>query len=168
MRSRNSEKEQGKLALQIRISYLFLLIPILFLLGYVFYTLWEMNSRYDKMLNSVVTASEFSLDFKNDYDYETYLLIVGNKTPGQSLLPGLLTDARRVVNNLEQYTDTEDNRKRLSHRLPRSVFGKGKVWRVQPNIWTILKPTTPELFLIWKAKVATRRTWSFGKTMCKS
>ena len=113
MRSRNSEKEQGKLALQIRISYLFLLIPILFLLGYVFYTLWEMNSRYDKMLNSVVTASEFSLDFKNDYDYETYLLIVGNKTPGQSLLPGLLTDARRVVNNLEQYTDTEDNRKRL-------------------------------------------------------
>ncbi|WP_028242207.1 sensor histidine kinase [Pseudobutyrivibrio ruminis] len=113
MRSKNSEKEQGKLALQIRMSYLFLLIPILFFLGYVFYNLWETNSRYDKMLNSVVTASEFSLDFKNDYDYETYLLIVGNKTPEQSLLPGLLTDARRVVENLEQYTDTDDNRKRL-------------------------------------------------------
>ena len=76
MRNRNSDKEQGGLALKIRISYLFLLIPIFIFLIYVFYNLWETNSRYEKMLNSVVTASEFSLDFKNDYDYETYLLIV--------------------------------------------------------------------------------------------
>jgi two-component system sensor histidine kinase YesM len=65
------------------------------------------------MLNSVVSASEFSLDFKNDYDYETYLLIVGNKTPEDSELPSLLREARRVVIGLEQYTDTDSNRKRL-------------------------------------------------------
>lgn len=113
MRKKSSEREQGKLALQIRISYLFLLIPIVFFLVYVFYNLWQTNERYEKMLNSVVTASEFSLDFKNDYDYETYLLIVGNKTAEDSRLQSLLTDARRVVNELEQYTDTRDNRKRL-------------------------------------------------------
>ena len=56
MRNRNSDKEQGGLALKIRISYLFLLIPIFIFLIYVFYNLWETNSRYEKMLNSVVTA----------------------------------------------------------------------------------------------------------------
>ena len=112
MRKRR-EREQTKLALQIRISYLFLLIPILIFLVYVFYNLWQTNERYETMLNSVVTASEFSLDFKNDYDYEAYLLIVGNKTEEDSQLPRLLADARRVVHDLEQFTDTENNRKRL-------------------------------------------------------
>ena len=113
MNRKKNAKEHSKLALQIRMSYLFLLIPIVIFLIYVFYNLWQTNERYEKMLNSVVTASEFSLDFKNDYDYETYLLIVGNKTPEASKLPTLLSDARRVVDDLEQYTDTENNKKRL-------------------------------------------------------
>lgn len=113
MIKKSNGKEHSRLALQIRISYLFMLIPIVVFLGYIFYNLWQTNERYEKMLNSVVTASEFSLDFKNDYDYETYLLIVENKEPEDSRLPQLLTEARRIVNGLEQYTDTEDNRKRL-------------------------------------------------------
>ncbi len=111
--SKRKMREHSRLALQIRISYLFLLIPIVIFLIYIFYNLWQTNERYETMLNSVVTASEFSLDFKNDYDYETYLLIVGNKTSETSQLPQLLSDARRVVNGLEQFTDTADNRKRL-------------------------------------------------------
>lgn len=109
----NTGKEHTRLALQIRISYLFMLIPIMVFLFYIFYNLWNTNERYEKMLNSVVTASEFSLDFKNDFDYETYLLIVENKKPENSRLPQLLTDARRIVNGLEQYTDTDENKKRL-------------------------------------------------------
>ena len=113
MIKKSTGKEHSRLALQIRISYLFMLIPIVVFLGYIFYNLWQTNERYEKMLNSVVTASEFSLDFKNDYDYETYLLIVENKEPEDSRLPQLLMEARRIVNGLEQYTDTEDNKKRL-------------------------------------------------------
>ena len=113
MIKKSTGKEHSRLALQIRISYLFMLIPMVVFLGYIFYNLWQTNERYEMMLNSVVTASEFSLDFKNDYDYETYLLIVENKKPEDSRLPQMLTEARRIVNGLEQYTDTEDNRKRL-------------------------------------------------------
>ena len=69
MIKKSTGKEHMRLALQIRISYLFMLIPIVVFLGYIFYNLWQTNERYEKMLNSVVTASEFSLDFKNDYDY---------------------------------------------------------------------------------------------------
>ena len=45
------------------------------------------------MLNSTVVAGEFSLDFKKDFDYETYLVIVENKTPEESNLDSMLSEA---------------------------------------------------------------------------
>jgi two-component system sensor histidine kinase YesM len=81
---------------------------------YAFHSFWMTNERYKDMLSSVVAASEFSLDFKDDFDYETYLLIVGNVTWENSNLPTLLSDAKGVVNGLKDYTDTHDNQKRLA------------------------------------------------------
>ncbi len=112
----NEEKKREKtlpLAGQIRVSYLLLLIPVLIFLLVVYYYLWQTNKTYEEMLNSVVQASEFSLDFKKDFDYETYLLIVGNKDPEESAVDTMLADARRVVTGLENYTNNEENRDRL-------------------------------------------------------
>ncbi len=109
-RSRN----KSRLATQIRISYLILLLPSIVFMVFAFYNLWKISVRYDQMLGSVVAASEFSLDFKNDFDYETYLLIVGNVSPESSKIPGLLSDARGVVDSLKDVTDTADNQKRLA------------------------------------------------------
>ncbi|WP_242845513.1 sensor histidine kinase [Butyrivibrio sp. WCE2006] len=111
--SKNAKKGHSKLANQIRISYLILLLPAILFTAYAYYTLYMINERYDEMLGSVVTASEFSLDFKEDFDYETYLLIVGNVKLENSKLPQYLTDARKVVENLEDFTDDADNRGRL-------------------------------------------------------
>lgn len=107
------KKQRSKLASQIRLSYLILLLPNIIFMIYAFYNLFLVNERYNTMLNSVVTASEFSLDFKEDFDYETYLLIVGNVSPEDSKLPLLLSDAKGVVEGLKDYTNTEDNQKRL-------------------------------------------------------
>jgi two-component system sensor histidine kinase YesM len=107
-------KNKSRLATQIRISYLILLLPNIVFMVFAFYNLWKISVRYDDMLNSVVAASEFSLDFKNDFDYETYLLIVGNVSPESSKIPGLLSDARGVVDSLKDVTDTADNQKRLA------------------------------------------------------
>ena len=107
------KKQRSKLASQIRLSYLILLLPNIIFMIYAFYNLFLVNERYNTMLNSVVTASEFSLDFKEDFDYETYLLIVGNVAPEDSKLPLLLSDAKGVVEGLKGYTNTEDNQKRL-------------------------------------------------------
>ena len=112
----NEEKKREKtlpLAGQIRVSYLLLLIPVLIFLLVVYYYLWQTNKTYEEMLNSVVQASEFSLDFKKDFDYETYLLIVGNKDPEESAVDTMLSDARRAVTGLENYTNNEENRDRL-------------------------------------------------------
>jgi two-component system sensor histidine kinase YesM len=61
----------------------------------------------------MVVASEFSLDFKKDFDYETYLVIVGNKTIEESSLEDMLGEAERIVKGLEQITDSDENAERL-------------------------------------------------------
>ncbi len=65
------------------------------------------------MLNSTVVAGEFSLDFKKDFDYETYLVIVENKTPEESKMDSMLGEANRIVDGLEQLTTSEDSRSYL-------------------------------------------------------
>ncbi len=132
------KKRKGKakslLATQIRISYLVLLLPNIVFMLYAFYNLWLINERYNDMLNSVVVASEFSLDFKEDFDYETYLLIVGNVTPERSRIPSLLADARGVVEGLDKYTDTEGNRQRLSSALKYLNNLEGYIDKIKSNL----------------------------------
>jgi two-component system sensor histidine kinase YesM len=110
---KKKNKNRSLLANQIRLSYLILLLPNIVFMVYAFYNIYIISERYNDMLNSVTVASEFSLDFKNDFDYETYLLIVGNVTPEESGIPKLLADAGAVVESLEEITDTSGNRKRL-------------------------------------------------------
>ena len=105
--------DRSSLTSKIRYSYLVILIPIFLFLIFCFYNLWAANYRYEDMINSTVAASEFTLDFKKDFDYETYLLIVGNKTVEESELRDMLTNANRIITGLEQITDSKDNLARL-------------------------------------------------------
>lgn len=109
------KKQQSRLATQIRISYIILLLPSVVFMVYALLNMWRINERNNSMLNSVVTASEFSLSFKEDFDYETYLLIVGNVSPEDSTLEKQLYDARKVVTGLTKYTNSDDNQKRLEY-----------------------------------------------------
>lgn len=102
------------LTTKIRYSYFLLLLPVVIFSIFCFYNLWVVNRNYEAMLNSTVIASEFSLDFKKDFDYETYLLIVENKSIEESNLDDILSEANRVVNGLEKFTNSEDNEDRLN------------------------------------------------------
>lgn len=104
---------KSSLATKIRYSYFVLLVPFLLFLIFCLYNLWSVNKNYENMINSTVVASQFSLDFKKDFDYETYLLIVGNKTMEESTLDDMLGEANRIVNGLEELTDSQENVKRL-------------------------------------------------------
>lgn len=101
-------------AAKIRFSYLLLLIPLVLFPIVSFYNLWVVNRNYEDMINSTAVASEFSLDFKKDFDYETYLLIVGNKSVEESNLDDMLKEANRIVKGLEQITDSQENIDRLN------------------------------------------------------
>ena len=82
--------QNSTLATKIRYSYALIIIPMFIFILICFFNIWQGNARYAQMINSAVVASEFSLDFKQDFDYETYLLIVGNKSLDESELDSLL------------------------------------------------------------------------------
>lgn len=104
---------KATLASKIRYSYFLLLIPFMIFQLINYRNLNTNNQHYDEMIDASVTASEFSLDFKEDFDYETYLLIVGNKSVKDSELGRLLGDAKRVVEELEKDVNSNANQKRL-------------------------------------------------------
>lgn len=104
---------RSSLASKIRYSYFVLIVPFIIFLSFCMYNLWAVNSNYEDMILSTVVASEFSLDFKKDFDYETYLLIVGNKTIEESTIEDMLMEANRIVDGLGTLTDSEDNIERL-------------------------------------------------------
>lgn len=101
------------LAAKIRYSYFLLLFPTALFLLVCFMNLSKYNSRYDEMINSAAIASEFSLDFKKDFDYEIYLYIVGNKTYEESNIEELLENARKVVIGLSETTNSAMNDERI-------------------------------------------------------
>lgn len=105
---------RSTLATKIRYSYLIFVVPMIIFLIFCLYNLWVVNHNYEEMTNSTAIASEFSLDFKNDFDYETYLLIVENKSIEESELDNLLNEANRIVGGLEEFTTSEDNVRRLN------------------------------------------------------
>ncbi len=84
--------QNSTLATKIRYSYALIIIPMFSFILICFFNIWEGNARYAQMINSAVVASEFSLDFKQDFDYETYLLFVGNQSLNESELDTLLSD----------------------------------------------------------------------------
>lgn len=106
--------DRSTLVAKIRYSYLCLLVPFVLFLIFCFYNLWNNNRRYEDMVNSSVMASQFSLDFQKDFDYETYLLIVGNKTLEESSLHTMLDEADEIVAGLEELTESQENLKRLT------------------------------------------------------
>lgn len=125
---------KSTLATKIRYSYLVLLVPIVLFLLFCFYNLWTNNKKYEDMVNSTVVASEFSLDFKKDFDYETYLLIVGNKTPEESKLKDMLKEANRIVSGLEKLTDSKDNLARLNSVKKYLVNLETYIGRIEQNL----------------------------------
>ena len=101
------------LATKIRISYLLLVVPLVLLLIVSIYMMQQSSQKYNSMISSAALAGDFSLDFKKDFDYETYLLIVGNKTVEESRLDDLIEDADTVVDGLIKITQDGDNLQRL-------------------------------------------------------
>lgn len=98
---------------KIRISYAVIIVPMLILVIISLVNLYLGNVRYKNMIESAVVAGEFSLDFKDDFDYETYLLIVENKTFEESSVYSLLNEANDIVARLSELKPGSEEDPRL-------------------------------------------------------
>ena len=102
------------IASKIRYSYVIVILPILVFMGVCVVTLISQNRRYNEIIDAAGKASEFSLDFKKDFDYETYLVIVESKSYEESELEDMLNEATRVVDSLDEKVDiSSENADRL-------------------------------------------------------
>ena len=146
----NSYKKSS-LASKIRLSYAIIIVPVVILLGASVFMMYRTNLIYDDMIESVVTASEFSLDFKSDIDYETYMVIAGVKTYDDSELEKMLSDASGVVKNLYDITDSSDNTDRLNS-IERYIENlHGYLDKINYNLST--NGTYDDSMLIWENDV---------------
>ncbi len=102
-------------ASKIRYSYVIVIFPILVIMGFCVVTLSSQNRRYNEIIDAAGRASQFSLDFKKDFDYETYLVIVESKSYEESALESMLNEAERVVDLLDEKVDiNSQNTERLN------------------------------------------------------
>ena len=125
---------RSTLATKIRYSYFLLLVPMFVFLAFCIYHLWDSGRNYEDMINSTMVASEFSLDFKKDFDYETYLLVVENKTIEESDLDNLLTEANRIITGLESLTNSQDNMNRLGSAQKYIANLESYIERIKENL----------------------------------
>ena len=154
--------EHSTLVAKIRYSYLCLLVPFVLFLIFCFYNLWNNNRRYEDMINSSVMASQFSLDFQKDFDYETYLLIVGNKTLEESSLHDMLveeltesqenlkrlTSVKKYLNNLETYIGRIEDNIREGNRYEDNM----EIWENDVQIVTSLVGDTISQYIYYEIR----------------
>ena len=110
---RSAKRRRLSLVSRIRLSYVIPFIPIIILLVFFYYNFWLNNQNYREMINLVVKASAFNMEFKHDFDYEAYLLIVGQRKAEESPLPEMLQEAADTVAELKTTTDSVENVERL-------------------------------------------------------
>ena len=113
MKSIRQRYKESTFVAKIRYSYLLLLAPVFLFLVIFVIRFWSASRQYQDTIQSVLVASRFNLDFKKDFDYETYLLIVGNKTKEESRMGELLAEAETVVDDLESMTTDRESIDRL-------------------------------------------------------
>lgn len=126
--------EKASLETKIRWSYMAILIPLVIFIFFALASLITMNKNYSRMLDSLTTASGFSLEFKNDFDYETYLVIVGSKSYEESGIDSMLTDASKVVDELIVITTDQNNIRRLENAKKYLENLKTYVSRIEDNL----------------------------------
>lgn len=115
MSEEKKKSQRSRLATQIRISYLILLFPSVIFMIFAFTNILFINRQYNNMVSSVVKASAFILDFRDNINEEVYYLVVGNKTPETSPIKEQLADAKKLVLELKSHANTKESSKYLSN-----------------------------------------------------
>lgn len=89
---------------KISLAFISMLLPFVILMGFWFTNMLKSNEFYRKASQNTSVISEFSLDFKKNYDYKIYLIIVGNKSY-ESQKPVLdINNARAILDSVKALT----------------------------------------------------------------
>lgn len=104
----------SNLKLNVKIRLYFTIIVILFGLVFLmlFSTVVTYNNEYNKMVQSATTASGFSIDFKSEFDYIMYRIIIGSMPFEEADPHDDINQAQRIAAELKGAARTKGNRDR--------------------------------------------------------
>ncbi|MDK2807686.1 MAG: two-component system, sensor histidine kinase YesM [Clostridiales bacterium] len=123
------------LVAKMRYSYLVIIVPVFLFVSLLFWNIQNYNRQYDNIVKSASSASEFSIDFKKDFDYKIYLIIVGNRDYDEADPVSDILEARRIVGELRDMTNARKNQIRLE-RIEKYLINLEKYTRqIKTNIY---------------------------------
>lgn len=98
---------------KISVAFILMLVPIIFLVGMWFYNILQYNEHYSRTVKNTSIVSEFGLDFKKNYDYKIYLVIVGNKSYESQKPIDDIVSARRIISQVRNSSENSDSIQRI-------------------------------------------------------
>lgn len=103
-----------EISLRIKIRLYFSVIILLFCLVFfmLFSNMIQYTKEYNQIVQSATVASSFSIDFKKDFDYKMYRIIIGSETFKEAFPYEDMRAARSVATNLLNAARTAGNKDR--------------------------------------------------------
>lgn len=101
-----------KLNVKIRLLFTCIVIQFFFVFLMLFTNMMKYNNEYNQIVQSATTASGFSIDFKSDFDYQMYRIIIGSKPFYEADPFKDIASAQAIVVELKNAARTSGNRDR--------------------------------------------------------
>lgn len=101
-----------KLNVKIRLYYFAIILTFVLLFTTMFSTFIKNNREYNKILHSTTVASGFSIDFKSEFDYKMYRIIIGSKPFYEEDPYEDIRAAKDIALKLESSARTKSNKDR--------------------------------------------------------
>ncbi|MCM1246061.1 MAG: sensor histidine kinase [Roseburia sp.] len=98
---------------KISVVFLAILVPMMILFGAWFYNVLQYNEHYSRAVRNTSIISEFSIDFKKNYDYKIYLVIIGNKTYDSQKPIEDIASARRIISQVRNRSENKESIQRI-------------------------------------------------------
>ena len=141
---------------KLRISYILMILPIVLMFVVSIILLYRENRRYDAMVDVAGKASQFSITFKDDFDYECYLIIVESKPYSESKLKDMIGEAKTVVDTLKLNNNADDDNARRLMDIEKYLNNLSTyVDRIEQNL--IIGDKYEENYEIWENDIQIMR-----------
>ncbi len=98
-----------KLNVKIRVYYFIIVIMFSFVFIMVFNSTVKYNKKYNEIVSSATMASSFSIDFKRDFDYIMYRIIIGSNSFLDTDPYKGISDAQAIVSRLKNTSSSMGN-----------------------------------------------------------
>ena len=123
-----------KLNMKIRFYYFIIVILFSFVFLMFFSSTLKYNKKYNEIVSSATIASSFSIDFKKDFDYIMYRIIIGSNSFLDTNPYKGIDDAQNIVSRLKNTSSSVGNSNRAKAIQKYLTNLKKHVSKIEENL----------------------------------